>query len=275
MFAAMVFRTLASSIALDTEAGAVTLQGIAVLLPSDAPEVVIPATVAVRLLVKGSSSWDSHMLVAGIVPLLVRGLTSSDFQAVTAAALHQLAVNSQQGRDEIIAAGCLPLLLSVLQLCRGDAAEPQRFRQIALCLEALAAGSQHNKDAILAAGSVPVLAAVVRDVENDSTTRHAAATALGRLMKGSQQAKDAIVIENIVHLLVGQWSLFPVKSHAEAAEILFCFASIPEQAQGALLRAETRLIGLLNLVDPELRASVSQALARLAWVAIGHHARLA
>lgn len=276
--AVQVCQYLASSITLGSEAGVALLQGIAAVLRSDDLDLLVPAIAAVIRLPEGSSSDNSQIFLAGVMPLLVQGLTLTDSytQAPIAKALRQLAVNSQQGRDEVIAAGGLPLLLSVLQLYRHGVAEPYRFQWAATCLEALSAGPQHDRDAILAAGCMSVLVAVVRvEFEGDFITRRAAATVLGRLMKGSQQAKDAIIHENAVHMLVHRWALPWVPSHAEATEVLACLASVPEQAHSALLAAEATLTGLLNSDNTELRAPVSQALAALAWAVIGHHARLA
>ena len=71
---------------------------------------------------------------------------------LAAGALANLAAGCQKARDDIIAAGAVPLLVALL---RSD--EPAVQEQAAYTLAVSAQESQQNQDAVIAARAVPLL----------------------------------------------------------------------------------------------------------------------
>lgn len=150
-------------------AGAVPM--LVAMLKSDHLKLQEKAANAVGNLAAGSQQSSDAVIAAGALPLLVAMLRSDhgdpyhlrevdyvdryNVRQVAAKALKHLAKGSQQSKDAVIAAGALPLLVTMLRSDRPN------VRDVAVgVLGCVANGSQQSKDAVVAAGALPLLIAL-------------------------------------------------------------------------------------------------------------------
>ena len=161
----------------------------------------------------GAQRSRDAIIAAGAVPLLVAMIGSdipytsksddclevarkvSYVQDVAAYALGNLAAGSQQNNDAVMAAGAVPVLVTMLR-----SHQPKAQQIAAATLARFAKGSQHSSDAVIAAGAVPLLVALLGSDQANVQTR--AAHALAYVAASSQQSSDVVLAAGAVPPLI-------------------------------------------------------------------------